>query len=799
MSVVANVAINVDATNAITKLRQVDQAAKGIKGGLDTASDGAKGFGGALQAALGPLLAFTTAVAVVQKSLTTAFERGAAEQRLKNLTSSTQEYQIALGIAAQSADKFGMSQTDTTKALADVYSRLKGVGFGLKETAQIYEGFNVIAKQSGMTAEDASGSFFQLSQALGKGKLNGDEFVIVAERMPQLLDAIATATGKSRGELQQMASDGKITSQVLYQALATSAGAAGDLNAKLTEQQRVMNSLGQVSDKLLNSIGQVFAPLVIKGAEMLAWAGQKLSEWWDYIGGVVFPKVYEAVKPVITEMQKISSSIPWDTIIGYIQGALVNAINNVVAVLKFLSPILAGIIGKFIELSNNPVFKFIAEQVQRLANFLGLSSTAVTDYKQKQDAAKEGAAELVKNYSSLPLVVDTVKEKTKELAEYTARYASEAAKASNALNETAAASSNQAAYTQALSEAQTTINNLNIQSLQTALATTKDLGTRIKIVEEIKRLEINNAKLAYLATTSQIQAQVESLRIAYKQVQVKKLELEAVVALARAQGLVNQGHLDALGAQQSALRIAAGNLATGEKIAKASTKAAAEVYKSAVGAANLRASTSLAAKDTANIANSMAKAAGSAGEFASNLNQARTGISVSRSQLEDYQERYIANAIKELSKKKGYTRAEAVDLELDLFRYFTASNKATQQASDAQKIAEFAAKSGITPEQAVGFSVSSKFGLIRTSPEELTGPRIAAASANYLASQRRGDTMTASSSGNTQINVTTGPVMEFDGEKYVTLTDMEKAMRKTADGVYANLRTPSGRYATGVR
>ena len=52
---------------------------------------------------------------------------------------------------------------------------------------------------------------------------------------------------------------------------------------------------------------------------------------------------------------------------------------------------------------------------------------------------------------------------------------------------------------------------------------------------------------------------------------------------------------------------------------------------------------------------------------------------------------------------------------------------------------------------------------------------------------------------NTQINVTTGPVVEFDGEKYVTMTDMEKAMRTTADGVYASLRTPAGRYATGVR
>jgi hypothetical protein len=59
--------------------------------------------------------------------------------------------------------------------------------------------------------------------------------------------------------------------------------------------------------------------------------------------------------------------------------------------------------------------------------------------------------------------------------------------------------------------------------------------------------------------------------------------------------------------------------------------------------------------------------------------------------------------------------------------------------------------------------------------------------------------MTASSGGNTQINVTTGPVMEFDDEKYVTMADLEKAMRQTADGVYANLRTPAGRYATGVR
>ena len=53
--------------------------------------------------------------------------------------------------------------------------------------------------------------------------------------------------------------------------------------------------------------------------------------------------------------------------------------------------------------------------------------------------------------------------------------------------------------------------------------------------------------------------------------------------------------------------------------------------------------------------------------------------------------------------------------------------------------------------------------------------------------------------GNTQIDITTGPVMEFNGEKYVTMADLERAMRTTADGVYASLRTPAGRYAVGTR
>ena len=82
--------------------------------------------------------------------------------------------------------------------------------------------------------------------------------------------------------------------------------------------------------------------------------------------------------------------------------------------------------------------------------------------------------------------------------------------------------------------------------------------------------------------------------------------------------------------------------------------------------------------------------------------------------------------------------------------------------------------------------------------------KMAAASANYLNGARGAAAIPAYANGgfvggNAQINVTTGPVMQQGGQQYVSMADLERAMRKTADGVYKSLRTPAGRYATGVR
>ena len=73
---------------------------------------------------------------------------------------------------------------------------------------------------------------------------------------------------------------------------------------------------------------------------------------------------------------------------------------------------------------------------------------------------------------------------------------------------------------------------------------------------------------------------------------------------------------------------------------------------------------------------------------------------------------------------------------------------------------------------------------------------------SYLFGKRGEDAIPSEGSGAgappLTINVTTGPVMEFDGQRYVTVTDMERAMRLTAEGVIGRLRTPSARIALGM-
>lgn len=807
MSVVANVAINVDAANAIQQLNRVKTAATDVQGGFNSAATGAKGLGGALQAALGPLLTITTALTAVKAGLDVAFERGAAEQRLRNLTSSAGEFNAAMALAADTSAKFGLTQTQSTKALADVYGRLKGVGFGLQETGQIYQGFNAIALQSGLAGEEAAGAFFQLSQALGKGKLNGDEFVIVAERMPQLLDAIAQTTGKSRGELQAMAADGKITSQVLYEALSGAAAASGNLNDKLTAQQQTFNNLRQVADQLLNSIGQVFAPAVVAGAKGLATVGQMLADWWSYLGNVIFPKVYEAIQPVIASLQAAFKDIDFDAIRVAIQSIMIKGFENAIVVISNFSKVLAFVIDSFKALSQNPVFQFIAEQVGRLANFLGLTNDKVGKFKEEQQKVNEAAAESVKNYSSLPPKIDDAKEAAKKLKEEQQAVTKAIQEASQAADASAkvvdAVAGQRASITQAYLQAEMQINDVLLQQAQRQLDNAQNQAQRVKAAKDIYDITVRQAELELQATQAQIAAEIEKANLAVAAAEQKAKEVEAVVRLAAAQGTANAEHYKALEAIREAADLAQIQAGTVAEVAKQQERAAVAVRDGKVQAADAAYQQNIVAKATGSaasasgtFANNMERAAASAQKVSS----ATSGAVIGMRSATAVGAQYDFGPAGENAAFKAAYEAALNKLQMDQARMFIS-------VADAER--KYAELNQRFFEQATSYNKQFWENSRKNAEESwFKGgggvlPGMSSANRPTVTGMQQYGIGAGTSMATPQVNITTGPVTQMGGTNYVTMNDLQQATsaaaRQGANLALSQLQSnPAVRRSVGV-
>lgn len=124
-------------------------------------------------------------------------------------------------------------------------------------------------KVSGASSQEISSATYQLTQAMAAGKLQGDEFRSIMENAPMLAQAIADYTGKSKGELKEMSSEGLITADIIKNALFT---AADDINEKY-EQMPV--TFADIGTRMQNNVVQAFQPTADRMSKILSSAGMQ--------------------------------------------------------------------------------------------------------------------------------------------------------------------------------------------------------------------------------------------------------------------------------------------------------------------------------------------------------------------------------------------------------------------------------------------------------------------------------------------------------------------------------------------
>jgi tape measure domain-containing protein len=159
-------------------------------------------------------------------------------------------------------------------------------------------------KVGGASASEQSSALLQLTQAMSAGKLQGDEFRSIMENAPMIADAIAKYTGKSKGELKKLSSEGLITSDIIKNAMFA---ASDNINSKFGTMPmtftdiwnkikngglKAFSSIMEKVNSLINTDGfQQFANNVTLGFNLISqaanWLFDVIVNGWDTIGPIL--------------------------------------------------------------------------------------------------------------------------------------------------------------------------------------------------------------------------------------------------------------------------------------------------------------------------------------------------------------------------------------------------------------------------------------------------------------------------------------------------------------------------------
>jgi|TARA_B100000085_G_scaffold36485_1_gene29985 tape measure domain-containing protein len=182
--------------------------------------------------------------------------------RLELLSRQYGEFDQVQKLVRKNATTFNQSLGESSSNFANIFARLRPLGKSLSEIQTVYQGFNAVALASGTSAQAASSAFLQLSQALGSGRLQGDEFRSISEQIPGILTLVSQEMGVTVGELKKLGSEGKITSDILINSLAKGFELNKDKIQELLAESPAakFKEFKNRVDELQVSIGQTLLP-----------------------------------------------------------------------------------------------------------------------------------------------------------------------------------------------------------------------------------------------------------------------------------------------------------------------------------------------------------------------------------------------------------------------------------------------------------------------------------------------------------------------------------------------------------
>lgn len=165
----------------------------------------------------------------------------ALAKQFLDVADASKKMEAQLRLASDQLGTFGQASEDVRRIAAETRSGLlettslygkfiisaRALGKSQGDAARASETFAKSLKVGGASAQEAASATLQFGQALGAGRLGGEEFNAVNEASSRTMRLLADALGVPQGALKKLAEEGKITSEVLFRALTDTKFTAG--------------------------------------------------------------------------------------------------------------------------------------------------------------------------------------------------------------------------------------------------------------------------------------------------------------------------------------------------------------------------------------------------------------------------------------------------------------------------------------------------------------------------------------------------------------------------------------------
>ncbi|CCF97805.1 hypothetical protein B7R77_10165 [Ralstonia solanacearum K60] len=227
--------------------------------------------------------------------------------RLKLATAGQREFTAAQTALFDIAQRIGVPIQETATLYGKLQQAVRMLGGEQQQALTITESISQALRISGASANETQSALLQFGQALSAGVMRGEEFNSVVENSPRLAQALADGLNVPIGRLRKMAEEGRLTADVVVNALLSQKNKLANEYAQLPATvsqafERLRNALGQYVNQVDQATG-----FTSKLAGALTWLAQNLDavmQWLKRIAEVgLTVLVYRLLPALITAWQ----------------------------------------------------------------------------------------------------------------------------------------------------------------------------------------------------------------------------------------------------------------------------------------------------------------------------------------------------------------------------------------------------------------------------------------------------------------------------------------------------------------